>query len=203
MLGAPVNKKGSVIVDRFLNPPGMPNVFVCGDLADVTENGRQIPGVAQPAMQMGTQAAHMIQADLDGRPRKHFHYFDKGDMATIGRNRAVADVKWPFKAHWGGFLAWASWLVVHIYFLIGFRNRILVLIQWGWAYLAQGHGARLIMGNQSLPGWDRLVPERPTASDRPLDLASPAVSDPVSESPSQRPAQIGNPAGAAHEKVTA
>jgi NADH:ubiquinone reductase (H+-translocating) len=203
ILGAPVNKKGSVIVDQFLNPPGMPNVFVCGDLADVTENGRQIPGVAQPAMQMGTQAAHMIQADLDGRPRKHFHYFDKGDMATIGRNRAVADVKWPFKAHWGGFLAWASWLVVHIYFLIGFRNRILVLIQWGWAYLAQGHGARLIMGNQSLPGWDRLVPERPTASDRPLDLASPAVSDPVSESPSQTPAQIGNPAGAAHEKVTA
>jgi NADH dehydrogenase len=202
ILGAPVHNKGSVIVDRFLNPPGMPNVFVCGDLADVTENGRQIPGVAQPAMQMGTQAAHMIQADLDGRPRKHFHYFDKGDMATIGRNRAVADVKWPFKAHWGGFLAWASWLVVHIYFLIGFRNRILVLIQWGWAYLAQGHGARLIMGNQSLPGWDRLVPERPTASDRPLDLASPAVSDPVAESPSQTPAQIGNPAGAAQEKVT-
>ncbi|MDQ1693061.1 MAG: hypothetical protein QOH85_596 [Acidobacteriaceae bacterium] len=202
MLGAPVNKKGSVIVDRFLNPPGMPNVFVCGDLADVTENGRQIPGVAQPAMQMGTQAAHMIQADLDGRPRKPFHYFDKGDMATIGRNRAVADVKWPFKAHWGGFLAWASWLVVHIYFLIGFRNRILVLIQWGWAYLAQGHGARLIMGNQSLPGWDRLVPERPMASDRPLDLASPAVSDPVSESPSETAAQIGNPAGAAQEKVT-
>jgi NADH dehydrogenase len=202
MLGAPVNKKGSVIVDQFLNPPSMPNVFVCGDLADVTENGRQIPGVAQPAMQMGTQAAHMIQADLEGRPRKPFHYFDKGDMATIGRNRAVADVKWPFKAHWGGFLAWASWLVVHIYFLIGFRNRILVLIQWGWAYLAQGHGARLIMGNQSLPGWDRLVPERPTASDRPLDLASPAVSDPVAESPSQTPASIGKPAGAAHDRVT-
>jgi NADH dehydrogenase len=147
MLGAPVNKKGSVIVDQFLNPPSMPNVFVCGDLADVTENGRQIPGVAQPAMQMGTQAAHMIQADLEGRPRKPFHYFDKGDMATIGRNRAVADVKWPFKAHWGGFLAWASWLVVHIYFLIGFRNRMTVAIDWLWSYLTYQRGARLITGD--------------------------------------------------------
>ncbi|MDF2435190.1 MAG: hypothetical protein JWP44_4821 [Mucilaginibacter sp.] len=201
MLGAPVNKKGSVIVDPFLNPPGLPNVFVCGDVAEVTENGRQIPGVAQPAMQMGTQAAHMIRADLESRPRKPFHYFDKGDMATIGRNRAVADVKWPFKAHWGGFLAWASWLVVHIYFLVGFRNRILVMIQWAWAYLAHGHGAGLIMGNQKLPGWDELAPHRQATDDRPLDLASPAVFDHVTPSP--QPEQMANSQVAVSQRVSA
>jgi NADH dehydrogenase len=178
MLGVPVNRKGAVTVDQYLNPPGLRNVFVCGDLADVTEHGKQIPGVAQPAMQMGTQAAHMIQADMEGRPRKPFHYFDKGDMATIGRNRAIADVKWPFKAHWSGFLAWMTWLSVHIFFLIGFRNRVIVMLQWAWTYLTLGHGARLIMGNQRLPGWHALVPDRATAQYGPLDLASPAHHDP-------------------------
>lgn len=209
MLGTPLNKKGSVTVDQFLNPPGMRNVFVCGDLADVTENGRQIPGVAQPAMQMGTQAAHMIEADMEGRARKPFHYFDKGDMATIGRHRAVADVKWPFKAHWGGYLAWVSWLVVHIYFLIGFGNRIMVMLQWAWTYLTEGHGARLIMGNQKLPGWDALVPERPAATDHPLDLASPALFDPVLPTPQPQQTQpapaveIANPAAPVPQKASA
>ncbi|MFL6429546.1 MAG: NAD(P)/FAD-dependent oxidoreductase, partial [Acidobacteriaceae bacterium] len=82
MLGVPVTKKGLVAVDAYLNPPGLKNIFVCGDLAEVTEGGRQIPGVAQPAMQMGTHSARMIEADIEGRPRKPFHYFDKGDMAT-------------------------------------------------------------------------------------------------------------------------
>jgi NADH:ubiquinone reductase (H+-translocating) len=178
MLGVPVNRKGSVTVDQYLNPPGLRNVFVCGDLADVTEHGKQIPGVAQPAMQMGTQAAHMIQADMEGRPRKPFHYFDKGDMATIGRNRAVADVKWPFKAHWSGFAAWITWLTVHIFFLVGFRNRILVMVQWAWTYLTSAHGARLIMGNQRLPGWHGLVPDRAPVQQGPLDLASPSHHNP-------------------------
>jgi NADH dehydrogenase len=126
-------------------------------------------------MQMGTHAARMIEADIEGTPRKPFHYFDKGDMATIGRNRAVADVKWPFKAHWSGFLAWVTWLTVHIFFLIGFRNRVLVMVQWAWTYLTLGHGARLIMGSQSMPGWDEV--SRP-ASRQPgaLDLASPSHS---------------------------
>ncbi len=194
MLGTPVNKRGSVIVDATLNPPGLPNVFVCGDLAEATENGKHVPGVAQPAMQMGAQAAHMIQADMDRRPRKPFHYFDKGDMATIGRARAVADVKWPFKAHWGGFMAWLSWLVVHIYFLIGFRNRLSVLMQWGWTYLTQGHGARLITGNQKLPGWEVLVPERQSAQEKPLDLASPIMVDPTAPVPPEAPhAQAATP----------
>jgi len=190
MLGLPVNRRGAVVVDSYLNPPGLRNVFVCGDLADVTENGRAVPGVAQPAMQMGTQAARMIEADMEGRPRKPFHYFDKGDMATIGRNRAIADVKWPFKAHWSGFPAWVTWLSVHIFFLIGFRNRILVMMQWAWTYLTLGHGARLIMGNQRLPGWNALVPGRTPDQQGPLDLASPAHFDPVDDvSPQQSAAQ--------------
>ena len=177
MLGIPVNRKGSVTVDQYLNPPGLRNVFICGDLADVTEHGKPIPGVAQPAMQMGKQAAHMIEADMEGRPRKPFHYFDKGDMATIGRHRAVADVKWPVKGHWSGFLAWITWLTVHIFFLIGFRNRVLVMVQWAWTYLTSAHGARLIMGNQRLPGWNALVPDRDPVRVGPLDLASPAHHD--------------------------
>jgi NADH dehydrogenase len=179
MLGVPVNKRGSVTVDSFLNPPGFKNIFVCGDLADVTDRGKTLPGVAQPALQMGTHAARMIEADLEGKPRKPFHYFDKGDMATIGRNRAVADVKWPFNAHWSGFIAWVTWLTVHIFFLVGFRNRVLVMVQWAWTYLTLGHGAGLIMGNQKLPGWDELVPNRAPSNQPPLDLASPSQSDPL------------------------
>jgi NADH dehydrogenase len=173
MLGVPVNRKGAVIVDEFLNPPGHPNIFISGDLAEVTENGKQVPGVAQPAMQMGAQAAHMIEADLESRSRKPFHYFDKGDMATIGRRRAIADVKWPFKAHLGGWPAWIAWGLVHIYFLIGFRNRVIVMFEWIWTFLTLGHGARLITGNQKLPGWDEQVAAHKPALEGPLDLASP------------------------------
>jgi NADH dehydrogenase len=109
--------------------------------------------VAQPAMQMGRHAARMIAQDLAGRPRTRFRYFDKGDMATIGRGAAVADVKWPFKAHWGGFPAWATWLVVHLWFLVSFRNRLGVMATWTWTFFFFRSGARLITGNQTLPGW--------------------------------------------------
>ncbi len=179
MLGVPVTKKGTVTVDSYLNPPGMKNVFVCGDLADVTDRGKPVPGVAQPAMQMGTHAARLIEADIDGKPRKPFHYFDKGDMATIGRNRAIANVKWPFKGHLSGFMAWAAWLLVHIFFLVGFRNRVLVMMQWAWTYITLRHGSGLIMGNQELPGWSKLVPARGPIKKEPLDLASPAHFDPA------------------------
>ena len=153
MLGAPTDKRGAVLVDSFLNPPGHREIFVLGDLAHVEQDGRQVPGVAQPAMQMGDQAAAMIAADLGGKPRRPFHYFDKGDMATIGRKAAVAKVEWPFKAHWSGLPAWAMWLLVHIYFLIGFRNRISVFFDWAWTYFSFKGGVRLITGNQTLPGW--------------------------------------------------
>jgi NADH dehydrogenase len=153
LLGAPVDKRGCVIVDDRLNPPGLPEVFVLGDLAHLDENGRQIPGVAQPAMQMGDHVARIIAADLEGRPRPGFHYFDKGDMATIGRMAAVAKVEWPFKAHLSGLPAWLTWIVVHIFFLIGFRNRIFVFWTWVWTYFTFRRGARLITGDQRLPGW--------------------------------------------------
>jgi NADH dehydrogenase len=148
-----LDKRGCVYVDDFLNPPGLPNVFITGDLAHFEQDGHQVPGVAQPAMQMGTHAAHMIAADLKGKPRPKFHYFDKGDMATIGRMDAVAKVEWPFKAHLGGFLAWFTWITVHIFFLIGFRNRLSVFAAWVWNYFTFTRGARLITGDQRLPGW--------------------------------------------------
>jgi NADH dehydrogenase len=153
MLNAPTDRRGCINVDLHLNPPGRPEIFICGDLAHVEENGRQIPGVAQPAMQMGRHAAKMIGEDMAGKPRTNFHYFDKGDMATIGRHAAVANVKWPFKAHWGGILAWLSWVSVHLFFLVGFRNRLEVFFSWAWTYLTFNRGARLITGSTVLPGW--------------------------------------------------
>jgi NADH:ubiquinone reductase (H+-translocating) len=153
LLGVPTDKRGCVLVNNTLNPPGHPEIFVCGDLAHFEQDGHQVPGVAQPAMQMGDHVARMIEADLNHQPRKPFHYFDKGDMATIGRRAAVAKVEWPFKAHWSGFLAWITWLTVHIYFLIGFRNRIAVMSQWIWGYITFNSGVRLIYGSQALPGW--------------------------------------------------
>ena len=163
LLGAPVDRRGCVIVDDRLNPPDMPEIFVLGDLAHVEENGRQIPGVAQPAMQMGDHVARMISADLAGKRRPGFHYFDKGDMATIGRMAAVANVEWPFKAHFSGFIAWLTWITVHIFFLIGFRNRISVFAAWVWTYFTFTRGARLITGDQRLPGWQERVDAGPEA----------------------------------------
>ena len=112
-------------------------------------------------MQMGDHIGEMIGADLKGAKRPAFRYFDKGDMATIGRMSAVADVKWPFKAHLGGWLAWVTWLVVHIFFLIGFRNRVAVLFSWVWSYFSFTRSARLITGDQRLPGWQEQVDAGP------------------------------------------
>jgi len=155
LLGASLDKRGCVIVDAQLNPPGLPEVFVLGDLAHFEQDGHQVPGVAQPAMQMGDHVAKFIAADLAGKPRPAFRYFDKGDMATIGRMAAVAKVEWPFKAHLSGFPAWFTWVTVHIFFLIGFRNRISVLANWMWTYFTFSRGARLITGDQTLPGWNQ------------------------------------------------
>jgi len=175
MLGTPTDKRGCAIVDLHLNPPGHPNIFVCGDLAHVEENGRQVPGVAQPAMQMGRHAAKMIGQDMAGKPRTNFHYFDKGDMATIGRHAAVANVRWPFKAHWSGILAWLSWVSVHLFFLVGFRNRVSVFLSWAWTYLTFNRGARLITGSPLLPGWGSQEGIRPQVSHPPMDTTSPFV----------------------------
>ncbi|HEV2213908.1 MAG TPA: NAD(P)/FAD-dependent oxidoreductase, partial [Terracidiphilus sp.] len=109
LLGCPLDGRGCVFVNGRLNPPGRPEIFVLGDLAHVEQDGRPVPGVAQPAMQMGDFVGRAIGADLAGRPRPAFHYFDKGDMATIGRKAAVARIQWPFRAHWSGLPAWLTW----------------------------------------------------------------------------------------------
>ena len=168
MLGANLDRRGCVLVDNYLNPPGLPEVFVLGDLAHFEQDGHQVPGVAQPAMQMGHHVAKMIAAGLAGKPRPPFRYFDKGDMATIGRMDAVAKVEWPFKAHMSGFFAWVTWLTVHIFFLIGFRNRLSVFAAWIWTYFTFTRGARLITGDQRLPGWQDQIAAGPgiVAADR-------------------------------------
>jgi NADH dehydrogenase len=180
LLGFETDRRGCVLVDSHLNLPGHPEIFICGDLAHVEQDGRQVPGVAQPAMQMGRYAAkrigRLVAAELgsDGSGMDEpFHYFDKGDMATIGRKAAVANIQWPFKGHWSGFPAWMTWLLVHIFFLIGFRNRLSVFRQWAWTYLTFSDGARLITGSQELPGWK--VEDDPSGvlTTRPLDLSSP------------------------------
>ena len=171
LLGVETDRRGCVLVDGFLHPKGLDNVFVCGDLAHVDgENGKQVPGVAQPAMQMGAYAAKRIGQAIEGKlDRKPFVYFDKGDMATIGRSAAVADIKWPFKGHWSGFPAWVTWLTVHVFFLIGFRSRFSVFGQWAWTYLTLNDGARLITGSQVLPGWDTQGAPHGTETTVPVD----------------------------------
>lgn len=180
LLGAPTDRRGAVMVDGHLNPPGHPEIFFCGDLAHFEQDGKQVPGVAQPAMQMGRYAARRIgrliaaDAGSDGTGKdENFRYFDKGDMATIGRKAAVADIKWPFKAHWSGLPAWMTWLVVHIFFLIGFRNRLSVFRQWAWTYLTFRDGARLITGSQELPGWNVKDHPQGDLTTKPLDMNSP------------------------------
>jgi NADH dehydrogenase len=165
-LGAPVDRAGRVAVNPDLSLPGHPEVFVIGDLATLKdENGKLLPGVAPVAIQEGKATAHNIAADLRGQPRKNFRYFNKGNLATIGRAAAVAEFG---KIHISGFLAWLAWLFIHVFFLIGFRNRIMVLVQWAWSYFTYERGARLITGDTHLPGWDELRAEKtdvPTAAD--------------------------------------
>ena len=141
-LGTPLDPAGRAIVEPDCTIPGHPEVFVLGDAAHFDhQEGGPLPGVSPVAIQMGEYTARIIQADLADEPRRAFHYWDKGQLAVIGRGRAVADI---WKLHFGGLLAWFIWTFVHIFFLIGFRNRLLVMIQWAWSYLTYGRGARLI-----------------------------------------------------------
>jgi NADH dehydrogenase len=154
-LDAPTDRAGRVLVNPDLSIPGHPDIFVIGDLAALKDkSGRPVPGVAPAAIQEGKAAARNIERDLHGRPRQAFHYLNKGSLATIGRAAAIAEFG---KIHISGLMAWLSWLFVHIFFLIGFRNRILVLIQWAWSYLTYERGSRLITGDQTLPSWPELV----------------------------------------------
>ncbi len=141
-LGTPLDKVGRAIVEPDCTIPGHPEIFVLGDAAFFDhQEGGPLPGICPVAIQMGEYAARTIEGDMEGSPRRAFNYWDKGQLAVIGRGRAVADI---WKLHFAGFLAWVIWTFVHIFFLIGFRNRILVMIQWAWSYLTHGRGARLI-----------------------------------------------------------
>jgi NADH dehydrogenase len=143
-LGTPLDSIGRAIVEPDCTIPGHPEVFVLGDAALFThQEGGPLPGICPVAIQMGEYAARVIEGDLSGEPRRAFRYWDKGQLAVIGRGRAVADI---WKLHFAGFLAWLVWTFVHIFFLIGFRNRVLVMIQWAWSYVTYGRGARLIAG---------------------------------------------------------
>ena len=143
-LGVPLDRAGRVIVERDLTIPGHKDVFVVGDLAASTQqDGTLVPGVAQGGIQGGEHAAFNIERAIVGQPLRAFHYRDKGSLATIGRAAAVADLG---RIKLSGFLAWAFWLALHIFFLIGFRNRLLVFLQWAWAYVTYQRGARLITG---------------------------------------------------------
>lgn len=140
-LGAPLDKQGRVVVEKDLSIPGHPEAFAIGDVIHFEQDGKLVGGVSQVAMQGGTFAAKAIRRTLAGEPRGTFRYFDKGIMATIGRSRAVAQ---PFGLKLSGLIAWLAWLVVHVWYLIGFRNRAIVMFEWFWAYLTYKRGARLI-----------------------------------------------------------
>ena len=144
-LGVPVDGVGRVLVNDDLTIPGHPEIQVIGDLANfLHQTGKPLPGVSPVAMQQGRHAARNILATIEGRKPQQFWYWDKGSMATIGRNKAVADLK---LMHLSGFPAWLAWLFVHVIFLVGFRNRLAVLFQWAWAYFSFNKGARLITRN--------------------------------------------------------
>jgi NADH dehydrogenase len=146
LLGAPTDRAGRVAVEPDLSIPGHREVFVIGDLASLKRaDGRPVPGVAPAAIQMGQWAAKMMVRDLENQPRREFAYRDKGSLATIGRAAAVADFG---KLHISGFVAWMAWLLIHLFFLIGFRNRVFVMLEWAWSYFTFQRGARLITDPQ-------------------------------------------------------
>jgi NADH dehydrogenase len=140
--GVEVDRAGRVKVSDNLTVPQCPNIYVIGDTASVIQDGRPLPGVAPVAMQQGRYVASRIKNEVKGKPVAFpFRYFNKGNLATVGRSFAIADLG---KLKLSGSVAWVAWLVVHIYYLIGFRNRILILIEWAWAYFTFQRGARLI-----------------------------------------------------------
>jgi NADH dehydrogenase len=149
--GLDVDRTGRVEVAEDLSLPGHPEVLAIGDMVRIRQaSGPPVamPGLAPVAMQEGRHAAAVVKDRLEGRPGRRFHYFDKGNLATIGRARAVADIK---GIHLSGFIAWITWLTVHLFYLIGFENRLLVLIRWAFSFATHGRGARLISGEAEAP----------------------------------------------------
>jgi NADH dehydrogenase len=165
--GAPQDRSGRVMVEPDLTVPGHPEIFVVGDAAHQPwKKDKPVPGVAQGAIQAGTYAAKTIRARLDGRPTKPFRYFNRGDVAVIGRLAGVTDIPWlgPFGRQ-SGFAAWFLWLGIHIVYLIGFANRIVVSVRWAWSFLTHGRGSRLITGQPLVPRIENPGPPPPPPDD--------------------------------------
>jgi NADH dehydrogenase len=148
------DRSGRIKVNRDLTVPNFPDIFIIGDLAHaVDEKGTSLPGVAQVAMQGGAYAAKVIGARLDGKKDlPPFHYFNKGEMAVIGRAAAVANI---FGIHVSGLLAWLMWLFIHLMYIVEFQNRVQVFVQWGFEYLTFSRGARLITGEAAKDSVDQ------------------------------------------------
>jgi NADH:ubiquinone reductase (H+-translocating) len=147
--GAQLDKAGRVIVQTDFTIPGHPEIFVIGDLANFAhQTGKPLPGVSAVAIQGGRYVARVIQNRLRGEETGAFHYWDKGNLAVIGRNAAVADLNWLRLA---GLPAWFIWVFVHLYYIIEFQNRLLIMFQWAWLYFTYDRAARLITGKESLP----------------------------------------------------
>ncbi len=143
LLAAPTDRAGRVLVDADLSVPGAPEIFVAGDLASLTQDGKPVPAVAPAAKQMGAHVARAIAARIRGESAPSFRYRDYGNLATIGRLAAVVDLR---GLKFTGVMAWAFWLLAHVFFLIGFRNRMIVLTNWAWSYVSYQRGARVIFG---------------------------------------------------------
>jgi NADH dehydrogenase len=153
------------LVNPDLTVPGHPDIFVIGDLAKFVEDGKPLPGLAPVAMQQGDAAAANVRSAIAGQPLQPFHYFDKGNLATIGRARATAQIG---RLKLTGLIAWLAWLFVHILYLIGFRNRAVVILNWAWAYVRMQRGARLIYGDVN----NLIRPERKLEDEPAVELVN-------------------------------
>ena len=197
-LGVPTDRQGRVIVGQDCALPGHPEVFAIGDMARFEEKGSVLPGVSPVAMQQARYVAKIIRWELesDGRPpRDPFSYFDKGSMATIGRSRAIAEAR-GIKMH--GFIAWLAWLFIHIWYLIGFRNRLAVLLNWTWSYLSYKRGARLITSTGWHPDLGAVPAPQPQSARSPLAKEVPPLT-PALDSTSARRAPDRRVASMARE----
>jgi len=186
LLGAPLDRLGRVVVLPDLSVPNLPDVFVAGDLAHFEDsNGEPLPGVAPVAMQQGWHAGLNIGRLLRGIPTTAFRYWDRGNMATIGRGAAIAEIG---GLKLSGLIAWLTWLFVHILFLIGFRNRIAVMMEWAWSYLTWQRGARLITG----PAGEVFDPVVASARERKSPTLRPSGSptDDAGSGASRSPAEV-------------
>ena len=195
-LGVPLDRAGRVLVEPDLTIPGFREVFVVGDLAYLEQDGHPVPGVSPAAMQEARHTAANIRRQLQGLDTRPFRYLDKGNFAVIGRGAAVGDVFGKLKM--SGFLAWLAWLFIHIFFLIGFRNRALVLFDWAYSFLTFRRGARLITGRGApgggLPPASRAAPGRRQA---PSDSTILNSSDPCFNCTRGEAVQSGRRAGSA------